>query len=319
MIQKPIRWNDLRRLCCGLLLVAAGVGCSVNEIGKIPCRDTSHCPSDYPTCSAAGFCVNSTAAATIEVVSGDAQTAVVGNALAQSLVIRVVDTNGNAVPNFGVTWSVGAGAGQVSAGSTNTGPDGKASITATVGTTAGGNTFTASAAGLTGRNFTATGIPDVANTLVLSGPDSSTAGAIQPFTGTAQDKFANVAVSYRGTVSFTSSDGAATLPSAYAFSANDAGAHQFSLTLKTAGTRSVTAGDGSLSITKPGITVNPAAAATLAVTGFSTPVTAGTPATATVTALDVFNNVATGYRGTVKISSDNPNATLPGDYTFTTG
>src|SRR5207237_1522720 len=175
------------------------------------------------------------------------------------------------------------------------------------------------AAGLTGRNVTATEMPDVANTLVLSGPDSSTAGAIQPFTVTAQDKFANVAVSYRGTVSFTSSDGAATLPSAYAFSANDAGVHQFSLTLKTAGTRSVTAGDGSLSITKPGITVNPASAVTLVVTGFANTVTAGTAGTVTVTARDTFGNTATGYLGTVQITTDNHNATLPADHAFTAG
>src|SRR5712691_8179092 len=149
MIRKPIRGNELRKLCCGLVLAAAGFACSVNELGKIPCHDASNCPGDYPTCSAAGLCVNSAAASRIEVISGDAQTAVVGNALAQPLVARVLDPNGNAVPNFSVTWSVGTGAGQVSAGSTNTGPDGKASITATVGTTAGGNTFTASAAGLT--------------------------------------------------------------------------------------------------------------------------------------------------------------------------
>src|SRR5712691_6426048 len=134
MIKTPIRWTWLRAVSCVLALAAAGAGCSVNEAGKIPCRDTTNCPGDYPTCSVAGFCVNNAPAASIEVVSGDAQTGVVGNALAQSLVIRVLDTNGNAVPAFGVTWSVGTGAGQVSAGSSTTGPDGKASITATLGT-----------------------------------------------------------------------------------------------------------------------------------------------------------------------------------------
>src|SRR5712691_8769432 len=108
MTRIPTRKNDMRRLYCALVLAAAGLACNVSELGKIPCNDTSNCPSDYPTCSAGGFCVNSAPAATIVVVSGDAQTAVVGTALSQTLVIKVLDTNGNAVPNFTVNWSVGA-------------------------------------------------------------------------------------------------------------------------------------------------------------------------------------------------------------------
>src|SRR6266851_4913688 len=321
MIQTPIRRRDFRTLCCGLVL-ALGAACSGTGAGQIPCRDTTNCPGDFPTCSAAGFCVNNAPAASIEVVSGDAQTGVVGNALAQSLVIRVLDTNGNAVPAFGVTWSVGTGAGQVSAGSTTTGPDGKASITATVGTIAGANSFTAAAAGLTGspKTFTATGIADVATTLVLTGASATTAGDVQPFTLTAKDTHGNVATGYRGAVTFTSTDGAATLPTLYTFTAADAGIHQFSVTLKTAGARSVTAGDGSLTITKPGIAVGPAAASTLSVTGFSNTVTAGTAGTVTVTARDAFGNVATGYLGAVQITTDNPNPSLPEpNHTFTAG
>lgn len=41
----------------------------------------------------------------------------------------------------------------------------------------------------------------------------------------------------------------------------------------------------------------------------------GEPASATLTAYDVNDNVATGYRGTVRFTS--PGATLPADYTFT--
>src|SRR5438094_8650745 len=118
MIRTPIPRNDLRRFCAVLAIAAAGFACNVSELGKIPCQNTSNCPSDYPTCSAAGFCVNPAAPPQIVVVSGDAQTAVVANALPQSLVVQVLDANGNAVPNFAVTWSVGTGTGQVSAGST---------------------------------------------------------------------------------------------------------------------------------------------------------------------------------------------------------
>src|SRR6266446_2742431 len=256
MIKTSIRWTWLRASSCILALAAAGAGCSVNEVGKIPCRDTSNCPGDYPTCSVAGFCVASSSAARIDIVSGDGQSALVAKPLGQSLVVKVSDTSGNAVQGFSVAWAVGTGAGQVSSGTTSTGPDGKASITATLGTVSGGYTFTAAGSGLTGSptTFTATGIPDVATTLVLAGASSTTAGAAQPFTLTAKDTFGNVAVGYRSSVTFTSSDGAAILPSAYAFTADDSGIHQFSVTLKTAGPRSVTASDGSLSIAKPAIT-----------------------------------------------------------------
>src|SRR6266850_2198518 len=318
MIQTPIRQRAFRTLCYGLVL-ALGAACGGTGAGKIPCRDTTNCPGDFPTCSVAGFCVNSAPAARMDIVSGDAQSAVVANPLGQSLVVKVSDTNGNAVQGFNVAWTAATGAGQVSTGTTSTGPDGKASITATLGTVAGAQTFTAAGSGLTGspKTFTATGIPDVATALVLTGASATTAGDVQPFTLTAKDTHGNVATGYRGAVTFTSTDGAATLPTLYTFTAADAGIHQFSVTLKTAGARAVTAGDGSLSISKPGITVDPASAATLAVSGFVTPVTAGVPRTVTVTALDAFNNTATGYRGTVQFTSTNSNATLPGDYTFT--
>jgi hypothetical protein len=48
-------------------------------------------------------------------------------------------------------------------------------------------------------------------------------------------------------------------------------------------------------------------------------VTAGTPFSVTVTALDADSQTATGYRGTVHFSSSDGQAVLPGDYTFTSG
>src|SRR6266478_2159876 len=213
MTRTPIRKSDMRRLYCGLVLAAAGFACNVSELGKIPCNDTSNCPSDYPTCSAAGFCVNSAPAAQIVVVSGNAQTAVVGTSLSQSLVVKVLDANSNAVPNFTVTWSASAGGGQVSAGSTNTGPDGKASITATLGTTAGANTFTVAGAGVTGKSFSATGIAGAAVTLAVTGFSSTvTAGTAGSVTVTAKDTFGNTAISYVGTVHIATDNPNATLP-----------------------------------------------------------------------------------------------------------
>jgi hypothetical protein len=60
-------------------------------------------------------------------------------------------------------------------------------------------------------------------------------------------------------------------------------------------------------------------AVTLTVAGFPTPVVAGNGGTFTITALDSANGAATGYRGTVRCTSNDAQATLPANYTFTAG
>jgi hypothetical protein len=62
--------------------------------------------------------------------------------------------------------------------------------------------------------------------------------------------------------------------------------------------------------------VNPAAANHFRITRYGT-IYAGVAFRITVTALDPFNNVATGYTGTVHFSSTDSLASLPPDYTFT--
>ena len=61
----------------------------------------------------------------------------------------------------------------------------------------------------------------------------------------------------------------------------------------------------------------PCKAIQFSVTGPSS-ATAGTSFTITVTARDAYGNVATGYVGTVKITSTDHKAVLPANYTFTT-
>src|SRR2546422_5280482 len=67
------------------------------------------------------------------------------------------------------------------------------------------------------------------------------------------------------------------------------------------------------------ISVNPAAASTLIVAGFPSPVTAGTAGNFTVTAKDPYGNTATGYAGTVHFTSSDGQAVLPADSTLTNG
>src|SRR5204862_6661593 len=123
-----------------------------------------------------------------------------------------------------------------------------------------------------------------------------------------------------GTVHFSSSDAQAVLASDYAFQAADNGTKTFSGTLKTAGPQSITVtdtADGTIAGSQAGIQVNAAGAATLQVSGYPSPTTAGVAHNFTVTARDPFGNVATGYTGTVDLSSSDAQAVLPANYPFT--
>jgi hypothetical protein len=162
-------------------------------------------------------------------------------------------------------------------------------------------------------------IPAPASVFTITGlPSTTTAGVSQTFVVTAFDAFGNRA-QYFGSVVFSSSDSQASLPSFCTFTAADAGSHTFSAALKTAGTQSLTVRDffNVLPSGTQSIAVNPASAASFTVGGFPTATTAGVPNSFTVTAMDAFGNVATGYTGTVAFTSSDPIASLPPNYTFT--
>src|SRR4029077_5847625 len=96
----------------------------------------------------------------------------------------------------------------------------------------------------------------------------------------------------------------------------------FSATLKTAGSQSLTAADtanGAITGNQSGITVNSAAASTLVVSGFPSPITAGTAGGFTVTAKDPYGNVVISYTGTIHFTSSDSQAVLPADYSFSAG
>jgi hypothetical protein len=159
-----------------------------------------------------------------------------------------------------------------------------------------------------------------AGSLSVSGfPSTTTAGVSQAITVTALNANGTVNTGYTGTVHFSSSDPQAVLPANYTFTAADQGVYTFPVTLETAGTQSITVADTSSGIlgSESGITVNPAAASTLRVAGYPSPANAGLAGNFTVTALDPYGNVATGYAGTVRFSSSDPSAALPANYTFT--
>src|SRR5439155_1249519 len=142
------------------------------------------------------------------------------------------------------------------------------------------------------------------------------------FTLTAKDQNGNTATGYTGTVHFTSSDGAATLPANYTFTAGDQGVHTFTngVTLKTAGNQTVTATDtvtSTITGTSSTVSVSAAAASHFTV-GAPSSASAGSAFSVTVTAQDAFNNTAGGYRGTVHFTTTDSGSgvVVPADYPF---
>ena len=159
--------------------------------------------------------------------------------------------------------------------------------------------------------------------LSLAVSDSATtvtAGTTNSFTVKALIN-GKVDTAYTGTVQFSSSDPNASLPASYTFTAADDGTHTFSLVFKTVGSQTINVTDATDGLYNLdwGISVRPAAAASLAVIGYPNQAIAGVSQDMSVYALDAYGNIATGYTGTVKISSSDPQATLPSNQTFKSG
>ncbi|HZI13854.1 MAG TPA: lamin tail domain-containing protein, partial [Myxococcus sp.] len=165
-------------------------------------------------------------------------------------------------------------------------------------------------------------VGDSAARLELTGlPAAVVAGDAPAFTVTARDRHGNIASGYRGTVRFTSGDAQAGLPADYIFNTEDAGQQRFVATLATAGTQSVTVTDTAnpLLTATASTEVAPGAATRMELALSASTAAAGEPVSATVTLRDVFDNVATGYRGTVAlgIPEDRDATSEPESHPFT--
>ena len=118
---------------------------------------------------------------------------------------------------------------------------------------------------------------------------TETAGVADPITVTALTAGSTTDTAFAGTISFTSSDGTALLPANG--STLTSGVGSFSVTLKLAGTQSVTVKDDADAATgSASTTVNPAAATHFTVSGFTNPVVAGISGGVDVSAIDAFNH-----------------------------
>ncbi len=264
--------------------------------------------------------VTVTTTAQILALTGLGQTVIAGPS--QTITVTMMDNFGNVATGYVGTVHFTSSDGQATlpADYTFTAADkGKHSFQVAFKTT-GAQSF--SAADTTNSALSATAnftVNIVTQTLLLSGlGQTATAGAAQTVTVTLLDSLGNVATNYVGTVHFTSSDGQAVLPANYTFTAADQGTHVFQVTFKTTGSQSLTATDtanGALKATG-NVTIT-TTAQILALSGLGQTVIAGPSQTITVTMMDNFGNVATGYVGTVHFTSSDGQATLPADYTFT--
>jgi len=78
---------------------------------------------------------------------------------------------------------------------------------------------------------------------IISAPATTGVGDTANITVNVFDANYAPATAYTGTIHFTSTDGASTLPANYAFTLADGGAHTFSVTLRTAGRQSISANE----------------------------------------------------------------------------
>jgi RHS repeat-associated protein len=159
--------------------------------------------------------------------------------------------------------------------------------------------------------------------VTLTPVTSGQTGAGQQFTAKVTALLGgNPDTGYVGTVQLSSNDPhAAGLPGSYTFLGTDGGTRSFTVTLETAGTRTVTAIDASLAsvhATSSGIGVTPVAVSQFGITPVSQqPPVIGSPYAVIVTAEDQYGNKVPTYTGTVHFSSTSGTATLPKDFTFT--
>jgi len=142
--------------------------------------------------------LHSPVAAAVRMVSGDKQSGTVGSALAQSIVVEVMDASGAPVPGSIVTFTVTAGGGTVSGTSAAADASGRATTQWTIGTKAGDaqqlTVSVESSASVPALAISATAV--AGSPVALDAPPSISgrAGlALPPITVVLRDRYGNLA------------------------------------------------------------------------------------------------------------------------------
>lgn len=274
----------------------------------------------------------------LEVVAGSGQSGVVGTVLPTSPRVRVVDASGNPVPGVAVEFLLGTGGGSISSVTVLTNADGEASAQWTLGTLAGTNELTVSAASfLTGTptslGFTATALPGPAAQLVWTvQPSGGVAGEVWVDDGVIeiQDQYGNlidtgpdatamVTLSVQsGTGSLSGTAARSAVAGVADFSSSDFSMTSVGTKIIRASKASTLGAGGSAALTKDSepLAITHGAMDSLTITGFPSSTTAGASHDVTVAALDVYGNPVTSYTGTVTLSTTNGAAVLPGAHAY---
>ena len=175
-------------------------------------------------------------------ISGNNQTDTVSTALSNPLVVEVQDQDGNAFEGATVAFEVTGGGGTLSTTSVDTGSNGRAEATLTLGSSAGTNTVTADVDGIdTTITFTATGTVSATSLHEISGDNQTgTSGEAlgNPFVVEVRDENGD---DYQGaTVTFAVTAGNGTLSST-SVTTNASGRASSTLTLGDVGDNTVRA------------------------------------------------------------------------------
>ncbi|MBS2025958.1 MAG: hypothetical protein JST92_26465, partial [Deltaproteobacteria bacterium] len=154
---------------------------------------------------------------------------------------------------------------------------------------------------VTGSAQTTVGPGDAASLVLAPANQTPNAGVAFRIDLTAKDAYGNVTTGYSGTVALTSSDTQAQLAGNTSFTN---GAASVNVTLKTAGSQSITAHDVAANAITGAASVNVSggAAASYTISGPSS-ASAGTAATSNVKAVDPYGNTAALYNGAANVTS----------------
>ncbi len=254
--------------------------------------------------------VSAGAAATLAVNAGDGQTAVAGSAVATAPSVVVRDASGNPVAGVGVTFAAATGGGSVAGATATTDAGGIAAAGSwTLGTTAGANTLTASAAGLTGATFNATGVAGAPAAISIQSGDGGTATVASTRVLEARVVDANANPVSGHTVSWAAATGGGSV-SAPTSATSAAGVASITWTLGTAaGAQTATAASTGLGGSPLTFTANTTAAgaaagsSTLAASPASIPADSVSTSTLTVQLRDPYGNNLGAGAGTVALSA----------------
>jgi hypothetical protein len=214
---------------------------------------------DTPATQSYTITVNPGAATHFAVALTSSSTITAGSAV--SFTVTALDAGGNTATGYSGTVAFTSTDANATMPASAGLASGQGSFSATL-KTAGSQTITATDTGnatITGTTAAITVNPGSATTLVVTAPATATNNVAFNFTVTAKDAYNNTATGFTDLVHFTSTDSSAVLPPNSGLNGASGGVGNFSATLKTLGSQTITATDafnGSINGTSGAITVS---------------------------------------------------------------